>query len=438
MSHQKYRATTIRKVTALAAAAALLVAGCSSGGSESADAAVTLTSTVAAPSSQSDAPTSTTATTAAPSTASEVPTSAEVPTSSAAPASTSVETSAEPTPVLPQNTEVWADNSLVPHIFFHSLVIDPERAFNDPESGAGYLDYMVTQSEFAKVLQQVYDGGYVLVSPHQLATVAADGQVTTKELKLPVGKKPLVISIDDVSYYEYMEGDGFATNLFLAQDGRVLNNYTDAQGNTSQGSYDVMPMVDDFVREHPDFSHDGARGVIALTGYNGVLGYRSSPSEYSGINPNLEQDIATATAVADALKAEGWEFASHSWGHINFTKSSLGSIQADTEKWKSDIEPIVGPTDLLIYPFGADISGVPGYQGEKFNYLKSQGYSFFFNVDGSTAAWGQWGDEYLREARINIDGISMKAAVDGRPVLGEFFDVSSVLDPLRPASISGS
>ena len=140
-----------------------------------------------------------------------------------------------------------------------------------------------------------------------------------------------MISIDDVSYYEYMEGDGFATNLFVAPDGRVLNNYTDAQGVTHQGSYDVMPMIDDFVREHPDFSHDGARGVIALTGYNGVLGYRSSPSEYAGKNPNLEQDIATATGVAQALKNEGWEFASHSWGHINFTNSSLGSIQADTE-----------------------------------------------------------------------------------------------------------
>ena len=156
------------------------------------------------------------------------------------------------------------------------------------------------------------------------------------------------------------------------------------------------------------------------------------------INPNLDADIATATVVAQALKAQGWEFASHSWGHINFTNSSLGSIQADTAKWKSDVEPIVGPTDLLIYPFGADISGVPGYRGAKFDYLKSQGYSFFFNVDGSVPAWGQWGDEYLREARINIDGISMKAAVEGRQVLDEFFDVDSVLDPQRPASIAGS
>ncbi len=348
-------------------------------------------------------------------------------------------TSADKPPVdTSRDAVVWDDNSMVPHLFFHSLIVDPERAFNDEESGAGYLDYMVTRREFAKILQQVYDNGYVLVSPHQLAAVAKDGSIKPKTLKLPEGKKPLVISVDDVSYYEYMEGDGFATNLIIAANGRVLNTYTDADGKTTQGSYDVMPMVDDFVRKHPDFSHAGARGVIALTGYNGVFGYRSSPSEYQGKNKNLRQDIATAKKVANALKQEGWEFASHSWGHINFTTSSLDRIQKDTALWKSDVQPIVGKTDMLIYPFGADISGVPGYQGEKYDYLKGQGFSFYFNVDGSTTAWGQWGDGYLREARINVDGISMKAAIDGRKVLDAFFDVASVLDPARPASISGS
>jgi hypothetical protein len=32
----------------------------------------------------------------------------------------------------------------------------------------------------------------------------------------------------------------------------------------------------------------------------------------------------------------------------------------------------------------------------------------------------------------------VKAAVNGRKVLDAFFDVTSVLDPARPASISGS
>ena len=34
-------------------------------------------------------------------------------------------------------------------------------------------------------------------------------------------------------------------------------------------------------------------------------------------NPDFDydKDCADAKAVADAMKAEGWEFASHTWGH---------------------------------------------------------------------------------------------------------------------------
>lgn len=351
-------------------------------------------------------------------------------------------------PTIPAGaTTTWPDNSMVPHLFFHSLVVDPKTAFGLSNKGkaAGYLDYMVTVDEFNKVLQQVYDNGYVLVSPHQLGKVDAKGVMHPTPLKVPKGKKPLVFSIDDVSYYEYMEGEGFPTKLVVAPDGSVQNEYV-APGTTEKkiGAYDVMPLVDAFVKEHPDFAPFGHKGVIALTGYNGVLGYRSSPSMYGPggdadhKNPNLQADIAEATKVANALKASGWEFASHSWGHINFTKSSLGRIKADTARWKKDVEPITGPTDLLIYPFGADISGLPKYAGPKYDFLKGAGYNFYFNVDGSTPQWGQWGKGYLREARINVDGISLKAALEGRKVLSHFFDPKSVLDPLRPRSISGT
>ena len=39
---------------------------------------------------------------------------------------------------------------------------------------------------------------------------------------------------------------------------------------------EVVPLVDRFVENHPDFSIDGAKGIIALTGVEGILGYRTS------------------------------------------------------------------------------------------------------------------------------------------------------------------
>lgn len=417
---------SLRVLPAVLAAGALALAGCTASGDQNAS---------PQPSGSASAQGSGT---------SPAPSGSGSPSSGATPSDGGTAPSAEPTKVVSTpldkkvKTTVWADNSMVPHLFFHSLVVNPKVAFKDRESGRGYLDYMVTVDEFKKVMQQAYDNDYVLVSPHALATVDAKGKVTPTKLKVPVGKKPMVFSIDDVSYYEYMKGDGFPTKLVVTEDGSVKNEYTDPQTKkTSVGDYDVMPLVDEFVKKHPDFAPYGHKGVIALTGYNGVLGYRSSPSVYKGKNKNLEADIAEAKKVATALKASGWEFSSHSWGHINMTKSSVSQIKADTAKWKSDVEPIVGATDLLIYPFGADISGLPKYSGAKYDYLKKQGYNFYFNVDGSTPAWGQWGKGYLREARINIDGISLKAAVDGRKVLSTFFDPKSVIDPARPKSISG-
>ena len=38
------------------------------------------------------------------------------------------------------------------------------------------------------------------------------------------------------------------------------------------------PLLQDFIDEHPDFSYKGAKAVIAFTGYNGILGYRTAAS----------------------------------------------------------------------------------------------------------------------------------------------------------------
>ena len=347
----------------------------------------------------------------------------------------------EPTPTPTPETQVWEDNTTVPHLFFHSLVADTDRAFDGDEDAAGYLDYMATIEEFETFLRQAHERGYVLISPHDIYATAPDGTVSSKELEVPVGKKPLVLSFDDLSYYEYMEGDGFADDVALDDEGGLTTTYTDAAGKTQQGEYDYVPILERFIEENPDFSPNGRKGVIAMTGYNGVLGYRTSDLGYKDENPDLEKDKRTATEVADAMKERGWEFASHTWGHLSCTEMPLATLQEDMGKWKAEVEPIVGKTDLLIYPFGADIAGPEPYSeaNAKFAFYKAEGFNAFFNVDASSPAWNQYGDRSLRQARINVDGISLKAAVEGKnDVLNGFFDPHAVLDPARPASIAGS
>ena len=49
-------------------------------------------------------------------------------------------------------------------------------------------------------------------------------------------------------------------------------------GSISVGAYDLVPLLDEFIEEHPDFSYRGAKAVLAFTGYNGILGYRTAAS----------------------------------------------------------------------------------------------------------------------------------------------------------------
>ena len=49
------------------------------------------------------------------------------------------------------------------HLFFHPVVAYPELAFDGDAQANGIDDYMVTVDEYNKILQSVYDKGYVLV-----------------------------------------------------------------------------------------------------------------------------------------------------------------------------------------------------------------------------------------------------------------------------------
>lgn len=353
------------------------------------------------------------------------------------PTASAIATATSPSATAPAASQVlWPDNSTVSHIFFHSLIIDPDRAFSkaNPDA-AGNAEYMVTKVEFDKILQSLYERDYVLVHPHRLAAMDASGVMRWTPLYLPPGKKPLIISVDDVSYNTQTIGWGFADRLTLDADGHVTNDYTDAAGVTTQGAYDVPTVMDAFVAQHPDFSYDGDKGTIALTGYEGVLGYRSSTRVY-GDTEKTRADIAKAKAVADALRATGWRFACHSYGHRNFTTSTVAEIKTDITKWKNEVEPIVGKTDMMVYAFGADISDVARYTNTnaKYAYLNGQqGFDFFFNVDGSAPHWYQLQPGSLRGNRINIDGITLSRALKGnQKVLPLFFDAKEVRDPKHP------
>lgn len=344
----------------------------------------------------------------------------------------------------------------VTHIFYHSLVVDSERAFGNQDhdnQAVGNNQWMTTVSEFNKITQEMYDRGFVMVSIHDLVkeTTDADGNTIyeANEILLPKDKKAFVLSLDDLCYYHAYDGYGYAARLILDENGKVVNEYIDKNGDMQIGLYDVVPLMDAFVEKHPDASYRGAKGIIALTGYNGILGYRTDETydlnnkdcdihqqKWIKAHPdfNLETERANAKKVADAMKANGWEFASHTWGHVRVGDRSLATIQADTGRWKRNIEPLVGETDTIIFAHGQDLQGPGAYDESdaKFQYLKSEGYRFFCNVD-STQYQTFIGKGYVRQGRRNLDGYRIYYnAIGQQNNVSDLFDAKEILDPERP------
>lgn len=335
----------------------------------------------------------------------------------------------------------------ITHVFFHSLVVDTSRAFDGDYNSGGYNQVMTTVKEFRKILEILYTRGYVLVSPHDMAYVDENGVMQRGEILVPEGKIPFVLSQDDVSYYHYMDGDGLASKLVLDEDGQVKCEYIRRDGKRVVGDYDMVPIVDAFVKEHPDFSYHGRKGILAMTGYNGVLGYRTDKAYRTGEeleelqiqfleqHPDFDfdEEVRQAREVAEAMKKNGWEFASHTWGHQNAATSTVEELIADDARYKESVVPVLGETDMIIFAFGADIGNWDPYtyDNPKFAYYKGAGYDFFCNVD-SSQYWVQITGDYFRQGRRNLDGYRMYYNPE---MLADLFDVSLVWDKARPVPV---
>ena len=314
------------------------------------------------------------------------------------------------------------------HIFFHSLIADTKKAFDGDYEANGYNYYMTTISEFKAMMQQMYDDGYVLVSIHDVAKKVKGEDGKTKfepgNIMLPPDKKPFVLSQDDVNYYEYMNDDGFASRIVIDESGRPSTEMKMDDGTVSVGDYDIVPIVESFIAEHPDFSYKGAKGIIALTGYEGSMGYRTNDPT----SPTYKQDRETVKKIAKVMKEWGWEFASHSYGHRDMMKATNSFTVKDTDRWMEEVGSLIGPTDIYIFPFGIDIETTLGhYSSDKFKYLKKLGFDYFCGVFKDP--WIQVHDDYVRMTRRPLDGQAMLQFPER---LKDLFDLSKIVDKDRP------
>ena len=347
-----------------------------------------------------------------------------------------------------QLTQAWGPDQVVEHLFFHPIIAFPQWAFH--ECGAsesqryGLDDWMVTVDEYNRILDELYARGYILVAMEDVWSEVTDETGThmvRNTLMLPEGKKPLVISFDDVNYYPYMLEEGFTSKLVLGDDGEIWaecwNPYTNETSLTKE--YDATTILDTFVYEHPDFSLNGAKAIFSLTGYCGILGYRTQNDRDiapdSPARPEFEEyraaEIEAVKPVIARLKETGWPFGSHTWGHIRLDSKPLQTVINDTERWAEEVGSLVGPTNILFYPHGGRPDGDDWKQtGEKFRYLQSQGFRVFASVGVSSFSYIKPDISAVICDRLHPDGTTFRHA---RSRYLQFYDAKDIMDiEVRP------
>ena len=311
----------------------------------------------------------------------------------------------------------------VAHLCFPGLIEDTMRAFDGDDMSYNYSSSMVTTKEFKGILESLYENGYILVDIHNIAHDETDDRsVTTMErqkLMLPPGKKPIIISQDNLNYAGIKNGDGIATQLVLDDAGEVKALYTDGDGHDLKGDYDLIPILDSFVEEHPDFSMRGAKGIVSVSGSEGVFGYQVTDTTVT----SYEQNRNTVTQLANALKRSGWYIACAGYSHSYMSDMSLDGLQSDIGKWLSEVGNLIGQTDILFYPYGAEV----GYPSDKLTYLLDNGFQYLCGLWGDTD-YMELGEGYMRQTRRFVDGYTLENAPS---YFTGFFNVSQILDEDR-------
>ena len=219
-------------------------------------------------------------------------------------------------------------------------------------------------------------------------------------------------------------GDGFAYKLCYGENG-FYNEMINADGTLSTGAYDVVPILENFISAHPDFSYRGARAIIAMTGYDGVLGYRITSTRMSA--NALEAEKASAAAVVQALRDHGYEIACFTFDNLNYAEESAEKIKADLDSWKA-ITDVIGPVDIMVLPKEGDIAtrDEEYNQNAKFNVMYNYGFNFYLG-SGETP-WSQVSDRYVRHSRLMVTGSYLLNHPEWYQGL---FSAASVLDVAR-------
>ncbi|MHB8962761.1 MAG: hypothetical protein ACYC5K_06360 [Saccharofermentanales bacterium] len=320
----------------------------------------------------------------------------------------------------------------IEHIAIRPLISTPGFRFDKDEYSKTAEDLMLTAVEFKRILEQLYANHYVLIDINSLV----DSKGIYHPIKVPEGTKPLILSIEGLNYYASRRFTGNSQNISLDKNGDVVSEYYGKNGEVVvDRNGEAIGILEQFIEKNPDFSFDGAKGNISLTGFECIFGYITDKdqiddrtSQFSALglgileitDEKISLDRLTVKSIISKLLSDGWTFSSSTYGNIMVSDASLESVKADTIKWQAQVGQLVGAIKVILFPNG----GVVSSKDDRGAYLIDAGFVIHCGI-GPTAYFNI-GSRNLFMDRIALNGYALR-----NYNLSRFFDVKYVYDGSR-------
>ena len=250
---------------------------------------------------------------------------------------------------------------------FNTLMAFPEKALGDNNNlSASFDESKITISEFKNILYELYKNNYVLISTNQIIDSKTLEQIP---LKLPKNKKPILLVFDNVSYKSNYQNLGEIDKIIIDRNNN-LATYTTKKSIQDRVAYDneFILILENFIKQFPDFSFNGAKGIIFLTGENGILGYNTNHK-----NASSKYESKRVSEVIKKLKSLGWQFGCNNYSYKLDSSLSDMEFAKDLSLWNAEVSPLIGTTNLYAYPYGENDEN-----SSKQELLITSGFKIFF------------------------------------------------------------
>ena len=250
---------------------------------------------------------------------------------------------------------------------FNTLMAFPEKALgNNNNLSASFDESKITTTEFKNILYELYKNNYVLISTNQIIDSKTLEQIP---LKLPKNKKPILLVFDNVSYKSNYQNLGEIDKIIIDRNNN-LATYTTKKSIQDRVAYDneFILILETFIKQFPDFSFNGAKGIIFLTGENGILGYNTNHK-----NASSKYESKRVSEVIKKLKSLGWQFGCNNYSYKLDSSLSDMEFAKDLSLWNAEVSPLIGTTNLYAYPYGENDEN-----SSKQELLITSGFKIFF------------------------------------------------------------